>query len=127
MATKTVIEQPQSVIVQNSQEWGSGLFDCFDDLGTCCFAYWCFPCFACMTSRDFGEHLCLPMLDWFGGCVPPITLSLRVLMRHRYGIKGSIPMDCVLSSFCFICAWCQMSREIQMRKLPVVKVKTQSA
>ncbi|KAM4726909.1 cornifelin homolog B-like [Anableps anableps] len=120
MATEMVVQQPPQVGVQNSQEWSTGLFDCLDDLRTCCFAYWCFPCFACMTSRDYGEHFCLPLLDAFGWCVPPITLAMRLSMRHRYGIVGSIPMDCVLSSFCGICTWCQMSREIKKRNHPVM-------
>ncbi|XP_047235871.1 cornifelin homolog [Girardinichthys multiradiatus] len=128
MATNMVVEQPQlAQVVQNSQEWGTGIFDCLDDLRSCCFAYWCFPCFACMTSRDFGEPLCLPLLDVFGGLIPPITLAIRVSMRHRYGIQGSIPLDCVFSTFCGICSWCQMSREIKRRKLPVVVITTKNA
>lgn len=50
-----------------------------------CFSVWCFPCFACITARDHGECLCLPLLDSCG-CIPPITLSMRVSTRRRYGI-----------------------------------------
>eukprot|EP00064_Thunnus_orientalis_P021739 superscaffoldBa00006808_g21907 len=84
-----------------------------------CFAFWCFPCFACKTSRELGECLCLPMLDVFG-CIPPITMSMRVSVRHRYGIQGSLCNDCVCSTFCLYCVWCQMSREMKKRKLPAV-------
>lgn len=51
-----------------------------------CFAFWCFPCFACVTTKRYGQCLCLPLLDCFG-FIPPISLSMRVSMRHRYGIK----------------------------------------
>lgn len=50
-----------------------------------CFAFWCCPCFACVTSKKYGQCLCLPLLDI--GCIPPITLAMRVSMRERYGIK----------------------------------------
>lgn len=51
-----------------------------------CFAFWCFPCFACITAREAGECLCLPLLDGFGA-IPPATMSMRVGMRQRYGIE----------------------------------------
>lgn len=54
-----------------------------------CFAFWCFPCFACKTARDAGECLCLPLLDSFG-LIPPITTALRVSIRQRYGIEVKI-------------------------------------
>lgn len=53
---------------------------------TGCFAFWCFPCFACSTAKKFGECLCLPMLDGFG-LIPPVALSMRSTMRQRYGIE----------------------------------------
>lgn len=51
-----------------------------------CFAFWCFPCFACVTTKKYGQCLCLPLLDYFG-FIPAISLSMRVSMRQRYGIK----------------------------------------
>ncbi|KAL0182448.1 hypothetical protein M9458_021823, partial [Cirrhinus mrigala] len=51
-----------------------------------CFAYWCLPCFTCIKAKRYGECLCLPLLD-FCGIIPPITMSMRVSMRQRYGIK----------------------------------------
>lgn len=51
-----------------------------------CFAFWCCPCFVCRTTKQFGQCLCLPLLDVFG-CVRPITMSIRVSLRQRYGIK----------------------------------------
>ncbi|XP_030009654.1 cornifelin homolog B-like [Sphaeramia orbicularis] len=124
MASKLLIQQPQPVmVVQDSDEWGSGICDCFEDLPECCFGFWCLPCFACRTSKKFGEDLCIPLLElFFGGLIPPITMSMRVAMRYRYGIKGSMCMDCVYSTFCAACSWCQMAREIRRRDLPIVLV-----
>lgn len=64
-------------------------FCCYVFPGSGCFAFWCCPCFACITTRDYGECLCLPLLEIFGGLIPPITMSMRVSMRQRYGIRVS--------------------------------------
>lgn len=63
-----------------------GRFLCFLLLIPGCFAFWCFPCFACVTAKKYGECLCLPLLDYFG-FIPAISLSMRVSMRQRYGIR----------------------------------------
>ncbi|XP_070412079.1 uncharacterized protein ponzr2 isoform X2 [Nothobranchius furzeri] len=129
MTNRMVVAQPQPVMdYQNSQEWGTGICDCCQDVKSCCFAFWCCPCFACITSRDYGEHLCTPLLEIFGfGCIAPITMSMRVAMRHRYGIKGTIPKDCVYSTFCVPCSWCQMSREMKRRKIQIVLVNAKTS
>ncbi|XP_042287778.1 cornifelin homolog B-like [Thunnus maccoyii] len=117
--SRPVLRQPQALVSSDAAEWASGICDCCHDMRDCCFAFWCFPCFACKTSRELGESLCLPMLDVFG-YIPPITMSMRVSVRHRYGIQGSLCNDCVCSTFCLSCVWCQMSREMKKRKLPAV-------
>ncbi|XP_024121952.2 cornifelin homolog B [Oryzias melastigma] len=126
--SKLVISQPQPVMEsRESQEWSSGVCDCFQDVPQCCFAFWCFPCFACINSRKFGEALCLPLLEmFFGGSIPPITLATRVSMRHRYGIKGTICVDCVYSTFCTPCVWCQMAREMKRREISVVMINAKT-
>lgn len=53
-----------------------------------CFGFWCCPCHACIHTREYGQCLCLPLLDIFG-IIPPVTMSMRVSMRQRYGIKVS--------------------------------------
>ncbi|XP_072230761.1 cornifelin homolog B [Leuresthes tenuis] len=127
MTSKMIVTQPQPMMeARDSEEWGSGICDCFEDIPQCCFAFWCCPCFACITSRDYGEPLCLPMLDIFGGTIPPITMSMRVSMRQRYGIRGSMCMDCLFSTFCTACTWCQMSREIKRRKIAIVMVSAKN-
>ncbi|XP_043099289.1 cornifelin homolog B-like [Puntigrus tetrazona] len=103
------------VMAHTSNQWSSGICDCCQDVAECCFSFWCFPCFACSVARKHGECLCLPVLDSFG-CIPPITMAMRVSVRSRYGIQGTICNDCVYSTFCGVCAWCQMSREMNVRE-----------
>ncbi|XP_036403473.1 cornifelin homolog B-like [Megalops cyprinoides] len=123
---KMIVQQPQPfVVATDSNQWSSGICNCTEDMASCCFAFWCFPCFACKTSRDYGECLCLPLLDSFG-LIPPITLSMRVSMRQRYGILGSICNDCLYSFFCGPCVWCQMSREMKMRLQPITLVNARA-
>ncbi|CAJ1063255.1 cornifelin homolog B [Xyrichtys novacula] len=126
-SSKVVIKQPQPTMVsQYANDWGSGICDCCDNVPECCFAFWCCPCFACKTSRDYGQPLCLPLLEIFGGCIPPITMSMRVHMRQRYDIKGTFCNDCVYATFCTSCTWCQMSREMKRRKIQVVLVSAKN-
>uniref|UniRef100_A0A3Q4BGR2 Uncharacterized protein n=1 Tax=Mola mola TaxID=94237 RepID=A0A3Q4BGR2_MOLML len=112
MAERKVVTQPRPFVrTSTSNKWTSGICEC-------CFAFWCFPCFACITARDAGECLCLPLLDSFGA-IPPITTALRVSIRQRYGIEGTICKDCVYSFFCGPCSWCQIAREIKTRMNPI--------
>ncbi|XP_041864858.1 cornifelin homolog B-like isoform X2 [Melanotaenia boesemani] len=116
-----VSTQPQTVSTFNAAaDWSSGICDCCQDMNQCCFAFWCFPCFACKTSKDFGQCLCLPLLDVFGCFIHPITMSMRVSMRHVYGIRGSLCDDCLCSTFCVSCVWCQMATEIKKRQIPTM-------
>lgn len=120
MSSKMVVKQPQPVMdSRDSAEWGSGICDCCQDVPECCFAFWCCPCFACRITKRYGQCLCLPLLDIFG-CIPPITMSMRVSMRQRYGIRGDMCHDCVYAFFCTPCTWCQMSREMRRREIPIV-------
>ncbi|XP_030294297.1 cornifelin homolog B-like isoform X1 [Sparus aurata] len=115
-----VWSQPQRLVFSSDDgEWTSGICDCCDDMRECCFAFWCCPCFACKTAKAYGQCLCLPLLDIFS-CTYPITMSMRVSIRQRYGIRGSLCHDCLCSTCCPSCVWCQMSREMKSRKLPTV-------
>uniref|UniRef100_A0A672S2N1 Cornifelin homolog B-like n=1 Tax=Sinocyclocheilus grahami TaxID=75366 RepID=A0A672S2N1_SINGR len=99
MAT-VVVQQPLGK--DRMEAWNSGICDCCEDLNSCCFAYWCFPCFTCATTGNFGESTCLPLLDIF--------------VRYKYHIGGSICEDIMMTCCCIWCSWCQMSREIKARK-----------
>ncbi|KAI9522805.1 hypothetical protein NQZ68_033146 [Dissostichus eleginoides] len=78
-----VVTQPGS---DAAAEWASGVCDCCQDKRQCCLWFWCCPCSACRLSKSLGQCLCLPLLD-VCGCVRPISFSMRVLVRQRYGIR----------------------------------------
>ncbi|XP_050932915.1 cornifelin isoform X4 [Lates calcarifer] len=113
-------------------EWSNGLPDCFEDVSTCCYGFWCCPCLAGTVAGRFGENRCLLLFDVctpavFTACgiplfIPPAVLSLRSAMRNRYGIKGTLCKDIVVSCFCMWCSWCQMHRELKHRKKDDVDV-----
>uniref|UniRef100_A0A672PKQ0 Plac8 onzin related protein 5 n=1 Tax=Sinocyclocheilus grahami TaxID=75366 RepID=A0A672PKQ0_SINGR len=97
------------VMAHTSNQWSSGICDCCQNVPECEWALLSF----CYTKH--GECLCLPLLDGFG-CIPPITMAMRVSVRNRYGIQGTICNDCLYSTFCGVCAWCQMSREMNVHE-----------
>ncbi|XP_029988958.1 cornifelin-like [Sphaeramia orbicularis] len=112
-------------------EWTTHLCDCFEDVSTCCYGFWCCPCLACTVSGRFGENYCLPICDILtpsvmAACgipvfVPPAVYGMRASIRNRYKIKGSLCKDIGVSCFCVWCAWCQMHRELKHRnKAPAV-------
>ncbi|MED6278331.1 hypothetical protein CHARACLAT_022637 [Characodon lateralis] len=109
-------------------DWNSGLCDCCDDASSCCFGYWCSPCFASRVSRRFGEHPFLFCFDNSGyfGCASPGALSMRIAMRYKYGIKGSLCKDIFISWCCTSLSWCQMHRELKHRKKDPVVISAQS-
>ncbi|KAM4678061.1 cornifelin homolog [Discoglossus pictus] len=131
-----IVQQPtitQTVTVTNAEHWSSGVCDCCDDCGICCCALWCFPCFQCKTVSDFGECLCLPLMDpmcmGYVGCsgtCPPISMAMRAAVRERYRIHGSICDDCCMMYWLLSCTWCQLAREIKKRKQPFSIVTAQT-
>uniref|UniRef100_A0A667Z7G9 Placenta-specific gene 8 protein-like n=1 Tax=Myripristis murdjan TaxID=586833 RepID=A0A667Z7G9_9TELE len=141
MSTNVIINGQQApaaptLIAVHSNQWSTSICGCFDDLQVCCFAYWCFPCFACSTTSEFGECFCLPLLDvlWttlqlvsFPTCTPPVSMAMRVAVRNRYGIQGDMSGDCVYATFCNICSWCQMAREIKRRSHTLTVINAQHA
>ncbi|XP_041863331.1 cornifelin homolog B-like [Melanotaenia boesemani] len=106
---------------QSSSEWSSGLFDCLKEPRPCLCAFCCLPLYAAPIAKEYGEHPLLPLLDILGPAglslfgipvfVPPVALSLRTAMRRKYGIKGTMGRDIMLTCFCNFCVWCQMGRE----------------
>ncbi|KAM4678060.1 cornifelin homolog [Discoglossus pictus] len=131
-----IVQQPtvtQMVTVARGDQWSSGVCDCCDDCGICCCAFWCFPCFQCKTVSDFGECLCLPLMDpmcmGYVGCsgtCPPISLAMRAGVRERYRIHGSICDDCCMMYWLYSCSWCQIAREIKKRKQPFTVLTAQT-
>uniref|UniRef100_A0A3B4VBP2 Plac8 onzin related protein 6 n=1 Tax=Seriola dumerili TaxID=41447 RepID=A0A3B4VBP2_SERDU len=116
MSKNMVVTQPRPYIMTTvSNQWTSGICDCFQDLPQCCSGFWCFPCLACATTAYFGECFCLPLMDMITLC-PVVSMSMRVAMRYHYKIQGDMGSDCVYSYFFNVCSWCQMAREIKRRR-----------
>ncbi|KAK0140437.1 Cornifelin B [Merluccius polli] len=95
--------------------WSTELCDCCLDMDICCLGFWCFPCLQCKVAGDFGMCCMLPMLDYFF-CI--VTCLLRPMMRAQYGIYGTCCGDCCEVFWCCPCVWCQMGREVKIRKVP---------
>ncbi|KAK1800720.1 hypothetical protein P4O66_005911, partial [Electrophorus voltai] len=137
MAATVVVQQTTMMTGTKTTEWSSGLCQCCEDMDSCCYAYWCCPCFACSTTSEFREAMCLPLIDILGPglleasgmavCVPPVTLSMRAAVRNKYEIRGSMFEDIMISCFCIWCSWCQMHREIKHHNIPVTVISTQPA
>ncbi|XP_042615696.1 cornifelin homolog [Cyprinus carpio] len=124
MAHSAISVQPAMMVTTSNamlNQWSSGVCDCCEDMGVCCCGFWCPYCLMCRTSEEFGECLCLPLLEMcFGRIIPPVTLSMRSSMRERFHIKGSIQDDCCVVTFCTMCVWCQMARELKARRHSLV-------
>uniref|UniRef100_A0A8C6UC20 Cornifelin n=1 Tax=Neogobius melanostomus TaxID=47308 RepID=A0A8C6UC20_9GOBI len=75
-----------------------------------CYGFWCGPCLACTVSGRMKELYCLPLF-------PPVVYGMRVAMRNRYKIKGSLLNDLFASWCCAWCSWCQMHRELKLHGL----------
>ncbi|KAI9517531.1 hypothetical protein NQZ68_004749 [Dissostichus eleginoides] len=88
---------PTTMAGEPEKAWSSALLDCFEDMNTCCYGFWCGPCLACTVSGRFGENYCFPLCDIvpicttamikIPICVPPAALSTRAAMRSRYHIR----------------------------------------
>ncbi|XP_012686240.1 cornifelin homolog B-like [Clupea harengus] len=125
MAHRMVVQQPKPVIMAAAtDQWTTSICEC-DNVNDCCFSFWCCSCFACITARDHGECLCLPLVDSFG-CIPPITLSMRVSMRRTFGIKDTICNDCIYAFCCGPCSYCQIRREMKARLHPVTLINNRA-
>ncbi|XP_008299382.1 plac8 onzin related protein 1 [Stegastes partitus] len=109
-------QQPTQIVMTTTshgpQEWSTGVLDCCNDMSTCCFGYWCFPCMQCQTAKEYGWCCLMPLLD----CCCLVSLALRSNIRERHNIPGSCCGDLCHLIWCYGCVWCQMNRELKIRK-----------
>lgn len=105
--TTVVIQQPQTqILVQGPGDWSSDICACCDDM-TLCLIGLCCPFFLpCVVSVKAGECCCV-------GWMCPV--ALRATIRERYNIRGSIFSDFCTLNHAYLCAFCQMGRELDYR------------
>ncbi|XP_033741382.1 placenta-specific gene 8 protein-like [Pecten maximus] len=108
-----VIQQPVAQVipqrigeVQGHRDWSTGLCGCFSDCGSCLATYFCLPCMECRNATRLGECCLLPY------CCAGSNIAMRARLRTLGGIRGSILGDICALSCCYMCAVCQMSREM---------------
>jgi hypothetical protein len=63
----------------NMREWSHERCSCCEDMGECCCAFLCSPCFICRTFSRAEEHCCSCL---FGGIVP-LRTKIRLEKKIR--------------------------------------------
>jgi len=104
----------------NNGEWNEQLFGCCDDLGSCCYGYWCLPCLFGSNTEKIDDSNCVLMccayccLAQCYLCWIPHWLK-REKLRNKFGLKEDPCGDCPVTLFCGPCAVCQEAREMKSR------------
>ncbi|XP_026183876.1 PLAC8-like protein 1 [Mastacembelus armatus] len=115
-ATGPVLTQPGlgvtrttiTTITQTGGDWSTGLFDVCNDKTTCVLGAMVPCCLELSVAHQYGECLCLPLL-------PGSTFAIRVGIRERYKIRGTVCEDWTTVHCCYPLAVCQMIREMKLR------------
>ncbi|XP_014866315.1 PREDICTED: PLAC8-like protein 1 [Poecilia mexicana] len=103
IATTTI-----TTVTQMGGDWSTGLFNVCGDKTTCIIGA-LVPCYLDLSlAQQFGECLCMPLL-------PGSTFAIRVGIRERYKIRGSVCEDWSAVYCCYPLAVCQMIREMKRR------------
>ncbi|XP_029546316.1 PLAC8-like protein 1 isoform X2 [Salmo trutta] len=102
--TKTTV----TTITQTGGDWSSSLFNVCGDKTTCLLGAFVPCCLDLSLAHHYGECLCLPLL-------PGSTFAMRVGIRERYKIRGSVCEDWTTVYCCYPLAVCQMIREVKRR------------
>lgn len=89
--------------------WSTGLCDCCNDCAICVLSTF-IPCYICAMSKQMGESAIMPC------CVHPSLLVMRSNFRGKHNIEGNLIDDCCTTTCCYLCAKCQLAREIQLIK-----------
>jgi len=110
-----VIVQPVMIVQAPtySNNWSTGLFDCFSDWGTCCLGYWC-PCVLAAHNKanaDFRECTACDCL-----CCPQEYYT-HAQIRSYYGLPSPCTTcNCCMWCYCYHCSVCMDARELKARR-----------
>ncbi|CAL4968605.1 unnamed protein product [Urochloa decumbens] len=105
--------------------WSTGLFDCFDDVESCCVTMLC-PCITFGQVAEIVDHgstscgasaaLYTVIASFTGAGVACIySCFYRSKLRAQYGLEESPCPDCFVHFCCEHCALCQEYRELKNR------------
>ncbi|KAM9497985.1 uncharacterized protein ACWYII_001645 isoform 3-T6 [Salvelinus alpinus] len=97
-----------TTITQTGGDWSSSLFNVCGERSTCLLGAFVPCCLDLSLAHQYGECLCLPLL-------PGSTFAMRVGIRERYKIQGSVCEDWTTVYCCYPLAICQMIREMKRR------------
>ncbi|KAM8898743.1 cornifelin [Spinachia spinachia] len=125
-ATDPLVTQPGlgittttiTTITQTGGDWSTGLLNACGDKTTCVLGALVPCCLDLSLAHQYGECLCTPLL-------PGSTFAMRVGIRERYKIRGSVCEDWTTVCCCYPLAVCQMIREMKRRmKTQTYRVST---
>ncbi|KAL2855933.1 PLAC8 family-domain-containing protein [Aspergillus pseudoustus] len=106
-----------------SNEWNHSLWDCFSPVKEC-FLGWCCPCAlygrtaerledpALKEGSYVNGDCCLFYLASCCGLYWVLMMMKRRDLREKFGIKGSVGEDCILSCCCSCCVLVQQEKEL---------------
>merc|ERR1711868_334682 len=116
--TFTVLTHYQVSIIATekmSKDWNHGTCGCFDDLGTCCFGYFCGCCMIYSTAKDLDQSGWLYLaLSCITPCIP--IMMLRTKAREAYDIQGDQTNDALMACCCGFCSMVQTAQEVKEHK-----------
>eukprot|EP00301_Raphidiophrys_heterophryoidea_P003724 c11670_g1_i1.p2 GENE.c11670_g1_i1~~c11670_g1_i1.p2 ORF type:complete len:147 (-),score=29.26 c11670_g1_i1:53-460(-) len=112
-----------------SEQWSTGLCDCWCDASLCCYITWCGPCAAAQVVSllntgdpggfigDSNAFLIFFLLGWVGlnYVIPCMTCSTRTKIRARYNLIDAPCSDCCVHWWCWSCAIGQEWTELMIR------------
>ncbi|KAL4914913.1 PLAC8 family-domain-containing protein [Aspergillus aurantiobrunneus] len=106
-----------------SNEWSNSVWDCCSPAKTC-FMGWCCPCLLhgrvserledpALKQGDYANgECCLFVLANYCGLAWVLVMMKRRDMREKFGIKGSVGEDCIISCCCPCCVLVQHEKEL---------------
>merc|ERR1712224_17756 len=93
---------------EGANEWTSGLCSCFDDIGSCCYAFCC-PWCANATARTEYDGS-----NWLFNCFCVTPCLVRSILREGpFNINGTWIGDVLTSCCCMHCAIAQQLRQVR--------------
>ena len=138
-ANTVLVSQPVPVSSSSAQQppvpvpmvWTTGLFDCCDDMDTCCYGFWCLPCLFGQNVEALDGSNCglccsaFVLVSQLMGAACFLSAPKRTKLRQAYALPptdlgcgcGDEFEDYLVHCLpCTVsCAICQEARELRLR------------